>query len=402
MEATGAIYVTRLIGLPLLAADESPLGRIADVVLGVPYRDASPRVIGFVATVQRRRIFVNAARIAELSSEGARLRSGTIDLRPFSTRTGEMLAGADLIGRKIEQELVNDLGIVTARNAAWRWEAASVSLRGTGPRRRRMARLVRWNEVQDYFEVEAIGQEVSAMRDLHPVEMATALRKLPLERRRALAEGMDDARLADLLEELTEDEQLALVQNLDRQRFADVLAEMELDDAADLLGELPGGLRVELLERMPADPAGAIRRLLLYDEHTAGGLMTPEAVIMPPDVTVAEALARIREAETHATLAAQVFVTDMPTQTPTGRYLGVVGFQRLLREPPSMTIGACVDESFPRVAPHVPEAEVARLCLAYELMALPIVDDTERLLGVVTIDDVLDTAMPHHWRKHLP
>lgn len=394
----GAIYVTRLTRLPLLAADESPVGRIADVVLGAPYRDAPPRVIGFVATVQRRRIFVNAGRVAEVNGDGVRLRSGTIDLRHFEPRTGELLADGDLLGRRFGAEQVNDLGIVESRNQTWRWEVSTVSLRGFGPRRRRNARLVAWRDVAEHFEVGAIGQEVSAMRDLHPVEMATALRKLPLERRRALADAMDDARLADLLEELTDEEQLALVEDLDHQRFADVLSEMELDDAADLLGELPGGLRIELLELMPDEPAGAIRRLLLYDEHTAGALMTPEAVIMAPDMTVAEALARIRESETHATLAAQVFVTDMPTQTPTGRYLGVVGFQRLLREPPGMGIGACVDESFPKLAPHVPEAEVARLCLAYELMALPIVDDTERLLGVVTVDDVLDSAMPHHWR----
>lgn len=400
MEALGAIYVTRLTRLPLLAADESTVGRIADVVLGAPYRDAPPRVIGFVATVQRRRIFVNAGRVAEVSGDGVRLRSGTIDLRHFAPRTGELLADADLVGRRFGSEIVNDVGIIESRNTTWRWEVSTVSLRGVGPRRRRSSRLVTWHDVGEHFDVGIIGQEVSAMRDLHPVEMATALRKLPLERRRALAEGMDDARLADLLEELTEEEQLALVQDLDHQRFADVLSEMELDDAADLLGELPGGLRIELLDLMPEEPAGAIRRLLLYDEHTAGAMMTPEAVIMAPDMTVAEALARIRESDTHATLAAQVFVTDMPTQTPTGRYLGVVGFQRLLREPPGMEIGACVDEAFPKLTPHVPEAEVARFCLAYELMALPIVDDTERLLGVVTVDDVLDTAMPKHWRGH--
>ncbi len=402
MEASGAIYVSRLTRLPLLAADESHVGRIADVLLGAPYRDAPPRVIGFVATVQRRRIFVNAGRVAEVHAGGVRLRSGTIDLRHFAPRTGELLAADSLMGRKFGSEVVNDIGLIESPNTTWRWEVSTVSLRGTGPRRRRNARLVTWHEVSEHFEVGPIGQEVSAMRDLHPVEMATALRKLPLERRRALAEGMDDARLADLLEELTEEEQLALVKDLDHQRFADVLAEMELDDAADLLGELPGGLRVELLSRMPDEPASAIRRLLLYDEHTAGALMTPEAVIMAPDVTVAEALARIRESETHATLAAQVFVTDMPTQTPTGRYRGVVGFQRLLREPPGITIGACVDETFPTLAPNVQESEVARMCLAYELMALPIVDDTQRLLGVVTVDDVLDTAMPLHWRRQLP
>src|SRR5438270_815626 len=208
----------------------------------------------------------------------------------------------------------------------------------------------------------------------------------------------DGVRLADLLEERSEDAQVRLVEGLDLERLGRVLDEMEADDAADLLGEFSASRQAELLGAMDPDEAEPVRRLLTYDPETAGGLMTPEPVILAPHATVAEALARVRDPDLPVPLAAQVFVCQPPLETPTGRFQGVVGIQRLLREAPSKPLGRCLDEEWEPIAADASERDVAERLAAYDVVALPVTDASKRLVGAVTIDDVLDHMLPANWR----
>ncbi|MEO5678708.1 MAG: CBS domain-containing protein, partial [Acidimicrobiales bacterium] len=194
---------------------------------------------------------------------------------------------------------------------------------------------------------------------------------------------------------------IRLIQDLGVERVATVLGEMEADDAADLLAEMTEGDREDVLEAMEdEEQADDLRRLLAYDSRSAGGLMNPEPLILGPDVTVGEALARLREFDLAQVLACNVFVTEPPTEAPTGRYLGMVGFQRLLRVPPGEPIGRVLDDEAPEpVAPEAAEGEVARRLAAYDGVALPVVDRAGRLLGAVTVDDVLDRILPVGWRR---
>src|SRR6185312_9727878 len=167
---------------------------------------------------------------------------------------------------------------------------------------------------------------------------------------------------------------------LELERSADVVEEMEPDDAADLLAEMPPEQRERLLTAMEAVPAAELRRLLLYDATTAGGLMTPQPLIVTPDVSVAEVLARVRDPETPVTAAVQVYVCEPPVITPTGRYLGSVGFQRLLRRPPATPVGDCVEASV-FVRPDLPEHELAARLAAYNLVSVAVCDEDSRLLA---------------------
>jgi len=219
-----------------------------------------------------------------------------------------------------------------------------------------------------------------------------------LSRRRVLAAAFEDDRLADLLEELSEDEQVRIVEGLDLAKAARVLDEMEADDAADLLGEFPAIRRAELLSAMDPAEAAPVRRLLRYEPDTAGGLMTPEPVILRPQDTVAEALALIRDHDVPVPLATQVFVCLPPAETPTGRFLGVAHFQRLLREAPSKPLSRCLDDESPSVSVGASDRAVAERLAAYDVVALPVLDEAGRLLGAVTVDDVLDRVLPAGWR----
>jgi Mg/Co/Ni transporter MgtE len=197
---------------------------------------------------------------------------------------------------------------------------------------------------------------------------------------------------------MEEDDQVSLLRSLADERAADVLEAMDDDDAADLLGEMSAADQERLLELMEPDEAAPVRRLMTYAEYTAGGLMTSEPVVMLPDATVAEALARVRNPELSPAIAAQVFVVRPPQATPTGRFLGTAHLQRLLREPPSALVSGLVEKDTGALRPETPIGDVTRHLATYNLVAAPVVDDHDRLLGAVSVDDVLDHLLPEGWR----
>jgi CBS domain-containing protein/sporulation protein YlmC with PRC-barrel domain len=403
------MYVSRITRLSLVGSDGSDVGHVVDVVLDMGGRP--PRVNGFVVGgVQRRRVFVGAGRIGEIETRGLRLRRGSINLRQFELRPGEKLASGELLGRRVSGRRVVDIGLTPSPDP-FAWEVATVALatnrRMPGlivPGLKRTPEVIDWSEAGELFsDQRPVDRQAATLGGLHPAEMADEIRNLPLSRRRLLAAALEDDRLADLLEELPEDEQVRLIEGLDPERLGRVLDEMEADDAADLLGEMSAADRAELLAAMDPDEAEPVRRLLTYKPDTAGGLMTPEPIILAPSATVAQALARLRDPDLSAPLAAQVFVCQAPLETPTGRFLGVVGVQRLLREAPSKPVGRCIDEEWDPVNANASDREVAGRLAAYDVVAVAITDDAGRLVGAVTVDDVLDRILPSGWRiTHSP
>jgi CBS domain-containing protein len=395
------IYAFRVMRLPLLDAGGATIGRLEDVVVVPGRATTAPLVLGFVANSQRRRIFVNANRVASLDNTGARLKSWDVDFHPFKAKEGERLLKVNVIDQKVGDEVVSDVALRPrddGRGAGW--EIAKVRLaRRSTLRRRPTYRLVEWNAVPVLFAAQTeMAAEAARLRDMHPSDVAGFVRALPVAQRRQLADAMDDERLADLLEELPEAEQLRLIEGLDLERLMKVLDEMEYDDLADLLAEMPATQRTRILEEMDEEEAAVMRQLLSYQEGTAGALMTPDIIVLGPNATVAEALAHIRDPEWLVSIAAQVFVTNPPFRAPTGRYLGVVHFQRLLREPPSMELGRCLEQEA-TVSPDMSDREVAEVLASYNMMAMGVCDSAGRLLGAITVDDVLDRTLPADWRQ---
>ena len=375
------IYAFRVMRLPLLDAGGSTIGRLEDIVVIPGAGGSPPRVLGFVATSQRRRIFVNANRLGTLDSDGARLRSWDVDLKPFKPHRGEILIGRDLIDRASATRPSATSPCAPTARVARRGgnRPRSASSKRSALRRRPSYRLVDFDEVPDLFAGVAgaeMAAEAARLRDMHPSDVAGLVRAMPLTQRRQLAEAMDDERLADLLEELPEAEQLRIIDGLDIERLINVLDEMEYDDLADLLAEMPGEQRDRILDAMDAEDADVMRRLLSYEDGTAGALMTPEIIILGPTATVADALAEIRDPDWLVSIAAQVFVVQPPFKPPTGTYLGVVHFQRLLREPPHRTLGECLEQE-PTIPPDLPERDVAERLASYNMLAVGVTDEAE-------------------------
>src|SRR5512133_731110 len=379
------------------------IGRIADVVIARRESGAPPVALGFTVMVQRRPIFLGVGRVRELDESGAVLATGTVNLRPFQQREGETLVIGELLDARVRhretgKELrLNDVAIGRVREE-WVVTALDVLEPGGGLRPWRRAKHLRvpWEQVAG---LESAERRVAALANLRPADLAAALQALPDQARQQVVADLDDDRLAEAMEELPEELQAVLLAGMGDERAADILEAMDPDDAADLLGELSEADRARLLAMMVPDEAEPVRRLLVYDEETAGGLMTTEPVIMRASDTVAEALARVRDPDLPPALAAQVFVVRPPTQTPTGRYLGVAYLQRLLREPPSEELGACIDTDLDCIGPEEPTRRVAEYRAAYDLLAAPVCDPQGRLLGAVSIDDVLDHLLPEAWRR---
>ncbi|HEU0130198.1 MAG TPA: CBS domain-containing protein [Mycobacteriales bacterium] len=400
------VFCARLSGLVVFDPNGDQVGRVRDVVATLRVGGQPPRVLGLVVDVQRRRIFVPILRVRSFDSSQVVLTSGTVSLRRFERRTSETLVLEDLLDRKVQvletgtQVVVYDCAMEQTRTGDW--QLTRVAVRSGGVRRRGHQQELRWDEVSG-FAAEEHGQGATNLlamyEGLRPADLANELHNLSDKRRMEVAAALDDERLADVLEELPEDEQVEIIETLDNERAADVLEAMAPDDAADLLSEMPEADAARLLELMEPDEAEPVRRLLLYADNTAGGLMTTEPIILLPNATVAEALAHVRNPELSPALASQVYVCRPPTETPTGRFLGICHIQRLLREPPSALVSSVADTDLDPLGPDASLRAVTQHLATYNLTAVPIVDEGHHLLGAVTVDDVLDHLLPDNWRE---
>jgi flagellar motility protein MotE (MotC chaperone)/sporulation protein YlmC with PRC-barrel domain len=409
--STGArVFVARIAGLPVFDPNGDQVGRVRDVVVALRTGRDAPRVLGLVVEIQaRRRIFLPISRVTGIEPDAVLLSSGTVSLRRFEQRPGETLVLTELLDRRValretgDEVVVLDVAMEQTRTD-WLLTRVAVRKAATGLRSRRRAEVLQldWDEVTGFSlpeEEQGAANLLAVFEKLRPADLAGVLHDLSSKRRGEIAAALDDERLADVLEEMPEDEQVELLGGLEDERAANVLEAMAPDDAADLLGELPVAEAERLLELMEPEEAAPLRSLLAYSDDTAGGLMTPEPVILPPNATVADALAAVRNPDLSPALAAQVYVVRPPYETPTGRYLGTAHFQRLLREPPSSLVSAVVDTDIDPLGPEVPLVDVTRHLASYNLVAVPVVDSEQRLVGAVTVDDVLDHLLPAGWRE---
>lgn len=417
MASVNRVYAARLAGMVVLGPDGESIGRVRDVVIGISLVRHQPRVLGLVIELMtRRRIFVPILRVTAIEPGAVTLSTGNVSLRRFSQRPGEVLVLGQVIETRVRVDdpdlpelagidvVVVDLAIEQTRTRDWMVTKVAVrQQRRLG--RRSNVYTIEWQNVHGLtpsglaMPDQGVAQLLEQFEGQRAVEVADAIRELPNKRRYEVVNAFDDERLADVLQELPEDQQVALLRQLKTDRAADVLEAMDPDDAADLLGTMTPADAEQFLRRMDPEDSEDVRRLLSHSPNTAGGLMTSEPVVLAPDTTVAEALARVRDPDLTPALASVVFVVRPPTSTPTGRYLGCVHLQRLLREPPAALVSGIVDTDLPSLHPEDSLGALTRYFAAYNLVCGPVVDEENHLLGAVSVDDVLDHLLPDDWRE---
>jgi Mg/Co/Ni transporter MgtE len=408
--STDRVFVARLAGMAVFGPDGERIGKVRDLVASLRVDASPPRVLGLVVELAtRRRIFVPMLRVTSIDPGAVTLATGSVSLRGFAQRPNETLLVGQLIDARVrlvesgEEVVVVDAAIEPTRSRDWVVGRLALRARRHGLSRRGPVQVVPWNAVTGLSLSDRQGTAglLAVFETMRPADVAAALSELPEKRQHEVVDSLDDERLADVFEEMSESDQRKLLEHLNAERAADVLEAMSPDDAADLLHELPDADADALLALMEPGESGPVRRLMSYSSDTAGGLMTPEPIILRPDATVAEALARIRNPDYPPALASMVFVCRPPSETPTGRYLGCVHTQRLLREAPFDLVAGVVDTELARLTPDATLGEITRYFAAYNLVAGPVVDSEDHLLGAVSVDDVLDHLLPPDWRDRL-
>ena len=401
------VFLARLAGTAVFDPNGDPVGKVRDAVATLRTNNLPPRILGLVVEVPlRRRVFVPITRVTSIES-GAVVITGLLNMRRYETRPGEVLVLGDMLDRSIthiasdERVIVEDMGMEQNRTGDWLINRVHIMRPGRGLRRKGATSTVAWEEVVGFAHTEqnqGVTNLLSTLANLRAADLATVLQDLPEKRRVEIAGALDDERLADVLEEMDEDDRVLLLAALEGERAADVLGEMDPDDAADLLREIGQERAEALLELMEPEDAEDVLRLMNYEDYSAGGMMTTEPIVMSADYSVADALAAVRQKEISPALASQIFICRQPLETPTGRFIGTVHYQRLLREPPSTLLGSIVDTDSKGVKPDASLHEVSSHLASYNMLSLPVIDANERLLGAITVDDVLDHLLPDNWR----
>ncbi|HEY4589287.1 MAG TPA: CBS domain-containing protein, partial [Thermoanaerobaculia bacterium] len=372
--------------------------------------DRYPPISGLVVRDGRRRFFVPASLLQSLNGS-ARLSSSTVDLQPFSRRSGEVLLRRDVLdhqiiditGRRIVR--VNDVQL-TRVEGAYRIVGVDISaralLRRLGPRSlagRIVGRqIIDWSDVQYLASAAPVQLKVSYDRlaDLNPVDLARIVDALSFRESAEIVAALDEETAAETLEEVSDERVADLLEGMDQERAADILEEMTPAAAADVLEDLDEEVAEQILARMEPEEAADVQAHLEYDEDSVGRIMTRDLVRVPADGNVGDALAAIRSMEEvpDPLLAVYAVAPDDPDIL-----IGLVRLRTLLLADPATPLADVLDEDAPTVSAEDRAESAARVLAEYNLLAVPVLDENRRLLGIVTVDDALAVLLPEIWQR---
>jgi len=357
-------------------------------------------------------VYVPADQVEEIAVGSVTLRPGRLDLQHFQRRDSEVLLKKDVLDRQLINiegaRLVRANEIELARSDGWyRVVGVDVSLRGLVRRLvpRVLARRVSLGTFLDWASVEPFTGHVPTVRllvphpklaRLHPAELADLVEAASHNQGGEImaAVASDPELEADVFEELEDQHRLEFVEDRTDVQIATLLERMEADDAADLVLQLDEERREGVVSLLKGVQRRRVRALLGYDPATAGGLMSPEFVCVYGQATVAEAIERVRTSRVAADNAAWVF-----TMNTNHRLRGGIRLAELLRADPQLRLVELLRPVQP-VRPDAELEEVARLMTDFDLTVVPVTDENDHLVGVITVDDVLEVVLPHGWRRH--
>ncbi len=408
--APAVLHLSLVVGGELRDPADERLGRVDDLIVRLGDEDYPP-VTGVVATIAGRPVFIAAEQVVEIAPGVVTLEADQLDLQHFRRRPQEVLLKKDVLDRQLINvegaRLVRANEIELARLDGWyRVVGVDISLRGLLRRviPKTLAERVAPGSFLDWASVEPFTGHVPTVRlrvphpklaKLHPAQLADLVEAASHSEGEEImaAVAADPEREADVFEELEDSHQLEFVEDRGDGEIAALIGRMETDDAADLVLQLPEDRREQVIALLSTFQARRLRTLLGYDPATAGGIMSPEYVCLYADATREEALERVEHSKLPAESLSQVFGMDTHR-----RIRGTIALADLVRAPEGERLAELLSEANP-VRPDADLEEVARLMTDFDLTVIPVVDDEERILGIVTVDDVLELVLPEGWRR---
>ena len=406
------LMLTQLVGSPLLNPAGERLGLVEDFIVRLA-DSGYPPVTGLKVRVGGRHLFVGANVLAKLAPDDIRLGAQKLDLGRFERRPGEVLLREDILDRRLINVAAgrpmnaNDLALAQI-DGQWRLIGVDPSPRGALRRllpqrmrrkKRRPAPIVNWNDIQPFVGRVPTAKlliPLQRLRRLHPAQIADLVESTSHEEGEEIIDAVaaDPELTADVFEELDTDHQIEFLRSHTNEEAAAILGRMAPDDAADLLGELEQRRRLRVLNLMPASQQHKVRALLQYNASTAGGMMSPDYIAVPRGTTQAQALERVRVDDVVPTqLLTSVLVIE-----PDGRLLGCVATVSLLKGNADAPIeNANLNPASVHVDDDLPE--IALLMADYNLTVVPVIDRDGRLVGAISVDDLLEAIVPNDWRR---
>jgi CBS domain-containing protein len=403
------LHLSELLRRPVTDKHGGSIGRLSDVIVRLRGADF-PVLTGLVATVGGRSLFVPIDQVAGLDGAELRLASARLDLRQFERRDGEVLLRADVLGHRlidVESAQLIRAGDLELAPGNGEWVVTGVDIH------RRPRRLLgglgvtsKDHPFREWAKFEPlIGHSSSALsrrpfgriRRLKPAQIADLLEDASREEEsEILGQVHADPELeADVFEELEEDLATRLLGARTDAEIAEVLARMRADDAADAIAELPQRRRQPVLDLLPPGQQAKVRTLMGFNPTSAGGLMGVDFVTIPSGATVADALAAVTAS---ASLQPEA-LTSVHAVDGRGRLRGVARLVTLVQADPQALVSDVFDGDPVRVGAGTDVVDVAVLMSDYNLITIPVVDDRRRMIGVITVDDVLEATLPDDWRR---
>lgn len=410
-----ALFASLLIGAPIYDRAAERIAVVHDLIarLDLGTRERYPPLTGIVAFIAGREVFLPWSLVGRVGQDGVWLARAALDLGRFERRVGEVLLKRDVLDKRLVD--VDGRRIIRASDVVLAVEGSRARVVGVDVgfaalwRRaapRPIGQRVTATELIDWEDVEYLAAGAPEVRlrgghpkiaRLHPVEIAALVEELPNRLGAEIVESLDDAVAADVVEELPEERQADIVEHLDQERAADVLEEMEPDVAADVIADMPEDTAAELLAEMAPEEAADVRELLEHEEGTAGALMTNWVATVPVGFTVGEAIESIRRLPERPPFLHYLYVVDGDDEL----LLGVVALADLVFADPATPVAKVMSADPRHVGPEAKVGEVAEMISEYNLLALPVVDDAGHLLGIVTVDDVIEELVPDEGHRRL-
>jgi CBS domain-containing protein/sporulation protein YlmC with PRC-barrel domain len=412
-------FISQIIGKPVVDSEGKKLGRLDEVLAvqnpGIPH----PVLVSIVVWNKKEYIRYPFSEVTVLFAPVIPL-SHQIDKLEIYTPNGEEI---ELIDDVLDRQIIDTNGIRVVRvndleimKVNGYFYVSNVDIGSLGilrrmglvkfaewistiPFKKPLKNKISWDFVEllmhdQFMRIKVPGDKI---RDLHPADLAELLSDMSNTESRKLLDSMDIEHLADALEEVEPEFQATLVRDMSDERIADILEEMSPDEAADLLGELPADRSEDLLDLMQDQEAKEVRLLLSYPEDSAGGIMTTDVAAIRPGLTAAKAIEAIRLAEPEAESIFYVYVTDEENHL-----LGVFSLSDLILAKPNTLVTTFMHHKIISAHVHTKQEQLAQLIAKYNLLTIPVVDDENHLLGMVTADDALDKIIPTAWKKKLP
>jgi CBS domain-containing protein len=408
---TEILHLSTFLRQPILDAEGERIGRVQDLVARLG-DDAHPPIVGAVIRIEGRDLFVPIRKIGGLEKGKVEFEGRRVDLRRFERRPGEILLAEDLLARHLINLVRGRIIVANEIELAeinGRWEVVGVDPGSRGLWRRLLRFFgvsIKTEAVVDFASIEPFVSHVPSARlripyrklaKLHPAQIADLVEQASHEEGEEIIEavGLDRELEADVFEELDTEHQLEFLENRTDSEAARLLARMEPDDAADLISEIEQERRLPILESLPHDRQVKVRQLLSYNANTAGGLMNIEFVSVNATATVADAIAAIKHSKVPDESVNVVFVLD-----DAGQPIGAAEIVALVRARDTDPVLSVSHTQLAHVHPNWDVHRVSAKMSDFNLTVLPVLDaEHNTMMGVVTVDDLLNELLPQGWRR---